>query len=417
MRKNEVSDIREQLKSAKQSSQQMALLNGTQRNDALKAFAELIHSERSFLKSENQKDLEANHGKIADSIYQRLELTDKKIDSVLSGISDLVRMEDPIGKVQWERDLALGPHLKRVTVPLGVIGIVFESRPDVNPQVLSLIMKSGNAVVLKGGSEAANSNRAFQDLVDKLNSQLAFLPQRWAQIIQSREDFREMLKHDDCLDLVIPRGSNQLVQSVMASTKAPVLGHADGICHIYVHPSAPIEKSVEVVINSKVQYPSACNAVETLLVDELCASRFLNAFRGAAENAQIELRGCAETQKLLSGVRLATDEDWKTEYGEKVLSIRVVKNVAEAIEHISKYGSHHTDAILSTDEKSILEFQNGVDSACVFVNASTRFADGYRFGMGAEVGISTSKTHARGPVGIEGLVSYKYILEGEFDQV
>jgi glutamate-5-semialdehyde dehydrogenase len=409
--------IEEKLKKSKRSALQMAVLTSEQKNTALKKLAEIIEKEKDFLISKNRMDLEQNKGKISEALYSRLELTDKKIKSVIEGIYEIASMLDPIGVVEWERDLKLGPHLKKISVPIGVIGVVFEARPDVNPQILSLILKSGNSVVLKGGSEAIHSNVAFQAVVEKLNAECSFLPSDWAQIIETREDFREMLKYDEYLDLVIPRGSNQLVKSVMDSTRAPVLGHADGICHIYVDPSADLDKSLDVILNSKTQYPSACNSVETLLIDSKVDVGFLLSLNAAASQLGVELRGCKITSSVLKNIKMATDTDWVTEYGEKILAVKIVENIDSAIDHINTYGSHHTDAIMAKDESSIQKFQSKVDSACVFVNASTRFADGFRFGMGAEVGISTSKTHARGPVGIEGLVSYKYLLSGDYEVV
>ena len=324
----------------------------------------------------------------------------------------MVRLTDPVGAIASRVQLDDGLVLERVSVPLGVIGIIFESRPDVIPQILSLILKSGNAVVLKGGKEAYHTNHAFMTLVEKLNNVCPVLPAAWAQLIDSREAVREMLAYPQYVDLVIPRGSNQLVQSVMAATQIPVLGHADGVCHLYVHPSASIEKAIPLIVDAKIQYPAACNALETLLVDSEVAGRFFPAFQHAAAAANLQLIGCEQTRTFIPEAQPASDDDWHTEYGDLRLSVKVVSGMDAAIAHINSYGSHHTDGILAADPAAIEIFLNAVDSASVFANASTRFADGFRYGLGAEIGISTAKTHARGPVGLEGLVIYKYKLRG-----
>jgi glutamate-5-semialdehyde dehydrogenase len=293
-----------------------------------------------------------------------------------------------------------------------LIGIVFESRPDVIPQILSLILKSGNAVVLKGGREAVYSNNAFMKLVGDLNQRCAYLPEGWAALLDSREAVQAMLNYPQYVDLIIPRGSNQLVQSIMAATKIPVLGHADGVCHLYVHASANLKQATALAIDAKIQYPAACNALETLLVDEAIAAEFLPTFAEGARQANVVLRGCDQSQSILPDLEAATEADWRTEYGDLTLAVKVVSSLETAIAHINQFGSHHTDAIVAQDTAALERFMNAVDSACVFANASTRFADGFRFGLGAEIGISTAKTHARGPVGLEGLVIYKYKLRG-----
>ncbi len=404
--------IEDILKQAKTATIQMASLTGDQKNTALNEFGILLDQKRDFLISENKKDLELNKEKISSALFQRLELTEKKIEGLIQGVQDLIKMNDPVGRIEDSKSLEGDMRLEKISVPIGVIGVVFESRPDVNPQILSLILKSGNTVVLKGGSEAGYSNRAFQSLVKELNQKCDFLPEGWAQIIETREDFKEMLKYDEYLDLVIPRGSNQLVQTVMESTKAPVLGHADGVCHLYLDHTAHIEKAIALILNAKTQYPSGCNALETLLVEERVAKEFLLKFAPIAQEKKIEIRGCEKTRKILSSAEEV--EDWHIEWGNNTLSIKIVSGLDKAIEHINTFGSHHTDGILSEDKEAQEKFVQLVDSASVYVNASTRFADGFQYGMGAEVGISTSKTHARGPVGIDGLVIYKYILRGSY---
>jgi glutamate-5-semialdehyde dehydrogenase len=331
---------------------------------------------------------------------------------LVQGIRDLIRLDDPAGKILSATLLDDGLILEKQTVPLGVIGIIFESRPDVIPQILSLILKSGNTVVLKGGREALHSNRAFMSLVDELNARCDFLPSGWASLLESREAVHAMLNYPQYVDLIIPRGSNELVQSIIAATRIPVLGHADGVCHLYVHADTDPNQAARIAVDAKAQYPAACNALETLLVDRGIAETFLPAFRKVAAAAGIELRGCERTRRILRSIEPATEADWRTEYGNLTLSVKMVDSPEQAIAHINQYGSHHTDAILSRKPDVIEHFLNAVDSACVFANASTRFADGFRFGLGAEIGISTARTHARGPVGLEGLVTYKYKLRG-----
>ncbi|MCE3235248.1 MAG: proA [Vampirovibrio sp.] len=406
------------LQQSKQAFLGMATLSTEQKNQALLAFAEIIETNADFLLTENKKDIaQAETDGLTASLYQRLKLDSDKIAQLVQGIRDLVKLPDPAGQILSATKLDEGLILQKETVPLGVIGIIFESRPDVIPQILSLILKSGNAVVLKGGRETIFSNHAFMTLVGQLNERCPWLPAAWATLLDSREAVQEMLNYPQYVDLIIPRGSNQLVQSIMASTKIPVLGHADGVCHLYVHSSANVEQAISLAIDAKAQYPAACNALETLLVDEAIATEFLPRFAEAAIQTGLTLRGCEQTQALLPTVEIATEEDWRTEYGDLTLAVKVVPSQEAAMDHINQYGSHHTDAILATEPAALERFLNGVDSACVFANASTRFADGFRFGLGAEIGISTAKTHARGPVGLEGLVIYKYKLRGQGHRV
>ncbi len=412
--KPSMSPLEESLKRSKDAFLAMSTLPTAQKNEALAQFAAIIEENTDFLLSENQKDIDqAEQDDLTPSLYQRLKLDAGKIKQLAQGLRDLIQLPDPAGQVLSQTLLDEGLVLEKLTVPLGVIGIIFESRPDVIPQILSLILKSGNAVVLKGGREAVRSNAAFMQLVDQLNSRCPFLPAHWATLLDSREAVQEMLNYPQYVDLVIPRGSNQLVQSIMAATKIPVLGHADGVCHLYVHPSANLDQAIALAIDAKTQYPAACNALETLLVDAAIASQFLPQFAQAAKQAGITLKGCAATQAILPTIEAATEADWRAEYGDLTLAVKVVSGVEAAMAHINQYGSHHTDAIVAQDAEVLERFLNGVDSACVFANASTRFADGFRFGLGAEIGISTAKTHARGPVGLEGLVIYKYKLRGQ----
>jgi glutamate-5-semialdehyde dehydrogenase len=402
------------LRRSKHAFLAMATLSTAQKNEALAQFASIIEKNASFLLTENQKDIvQAEKDGLTSSLYQRLKLDEGKIKQLAQGIRDLIQLPDPAGRVLSRTKLDDGLILEKQTVPLGVIGIIFESRPDVIPQILSLILKSGNAVVLKGGREAIHSNNAFMNLRHELGQSCPFLPECWATLLDSREAVQEMLNYPQYVDLIIPRGSNQLVQSIMAATKIPVLGHADGVCHLYVHASADLTQATQLAIDAKIQYPAACNALETLLVDEAIAPQWLPVFGDAAHHAGITLKGCEQTRAILPEIQHATEADWRTEYGDLTLAVKVVPSLESAIGHINQYGSHHTDAIAAQSVETLESFMNAVDSACVFANASTRFADGFRFGLGAEIGISTAKTHARGPVGLEGLVIYKYKLRGE----
>ena len=401
------------LQQSRTASYAMALLSGAQKQTALDALARLIERGQDTLLAENQKDLNAYRDTLAESLFQRLILSPGKMQQVVQGIRDIRDQADPVGRLLSRRELDQGLILEKQAVPLGVVGIIFESRPDVMPQILSLVLKSGNAVVLKGGHEAHHSNRAFMSLVDELHRECPWLPAGWAVLLDSREAVHEMLQYPQYIDLVIPRGSNQLVRSIMEATSIPVLGHADGICHLYVDAQADLDRAIPIVIDCKAQYPAACNSIETLLVHEAVADRFLPQLDRAAAQAGIRLKGCPETRQRLPHIEAAGQEDWHTEYGNRTLSVRTVPDTDEAIRHINHYGSHHTDAILSRDAQTVERFLNGVDSASVFSNASTRFADGFRYGLGAELGISTNRTHARGPVGVEGLLSYKYKIRGE----
>ena len=407
------------LREAKTAFYVIGALGAGVRNRALEAFAQLIERKQAYLLEENRKDLEENRGTLEESLYRRLVLDPPKLRDIVAGIRDIAASPDPIGHVLSRTRLDDGLILERVSVPIGVIAIVFESRPDVIPQILSLALKSGNAVVLKGGREARRSNHAFMQLVSDLNAGMPELPAGWAQLVDTREGFRELLRNPDYVDLVIPRGSNQMVREIMDSTKIPVLGHAEGVCHQYIHHRADLAKAVRLAIDSKAQYPAVCNAMETLLVDAGVAAGFLPAFRAEAERqgVRLRLRGCARSRNILPGIEAATETDWKTEYGNLTLAVRVVDSLEDAIDHINRYGSHHTDGIVTEDAQAREAFLSRVDSATVISNASTRFADGFRFGLGAEVGISTLKVHARGPVGVEGLTIYKYVLRGHGEVV
>jgi glutamate-5-semialdehyde dehydrogenase len=339
-----------------------------------------------------------------------LKFDDDEIAQTIAGIESLIKLDDPVGKTIAATELDAGLELYKVSCPIGVIGVVFESRPDALVQISTLCLKSGNAVLLKGGSEAAKTNRILAQIIAEA-SEKAGLPRGWIQLLETRQDVAGMLALDDCIDLVIPRGSNEFVRYIMNNTNIPVLGHAEGICHVYVDGDADVEMAVNITVDSKCQYVAVCNAAETLLVDSGIAGEFLPKVKKALEAKDVELRGCERTAAIVD-VKPATETDWSTEYLDSILSIKVVDGLDEAIDHINRYGSKHTDAIVTADREKAERFMALVDAANVFWNCSTRFSDGFRYGLGAEVGISTTKIHARGPVGLEGLVIYKWKLVG-----
>lgn len=410
-------NILEQGKSAKNASIELSSLDTETRNNALKEIAKSLDENRDKIKEANDLDIKRSiEEQIDQPLIKRLKFDDKKIDDVIKGINDLIKTEDLINKVEWSKELAPGLILNKVWSPIGVLGIIFESRPDAFVQISSLALKSGNAVLLKGGREALETNRILESII-KEASKKAGVPENWIHNLETREDVNQLLDLDEYIDLIIPRGSNEFVRYIMDNTKIPVMGHADGICHTYIDSSADLDKAVEIAVDGKTQYPAVCNATETLLVHKDIAEDFLPLLKNAFDNGvQVQIKGDDRTRDIIEAEE-ATNEDWSTEYLDYILSIKVVDSEEEAINHINTFGSGHTDAIVSEDEAALDLFRNKVDSACVFTNCSTRFSDGYRFGFGAEVGISTNKIHARGPVGIEGLMIYKYLLDGNGDIV
>jgi glutamate-5-semialdehyde dehydrogenase len=348
---------------------------------------------------------------IAKPLYERLKLDESKLKSAIAGVRDVAKLPDPIGTVQIHRELDSGLILKRVTCPLGVLGIIFEARPEALIQIVSLALKSGNGVILKGGKEAVRSCETLTKVIHQALSETAVNPQA-VQLLTTREATIELLKMDGYVDLIIPRGSNSFVRFVQENTRIPVLGHADGICHLYADKAADIQKAVEIAIDAKTQYPAACNAIETLLVHQDIAPDFLPAVAAALQQKKVELRGDEKTRKILANIAEATEEDWSIEYSDLILSIKIVDSTEGAIDHINTYGSRHTDAIVTEDSEAAETFLDRVDAAGVYHNCSTRFADGFRYGFGAEVGISTQQMPPRGPVGLEGLVTYKYRVVG-----
>lgn len=388
-------------KAAKDASLKIADLKTEIKNTALNKIADMFEIYKAEIFEANKEDLsEAEslvaNGELTKSTFNRLKLDENKMRDMIQGVRDIANLDDPIGKKLFVRELDDGLTLSKVSCPIGVLGIIFEARPDVISQISSLAIKSSNAVILKGGKESKNTNKKILEVINEALSQVPEFPKNVVQQVFYRDDVAQMLKCDNYINLIIPRGGNNLVKYIKANTSIPVLGHASGICHIFVDKSADIDMASRVIIDAKTQYPSACNAVETLLIhkdfpktDELLASL------------------------QLSEIKLVSEPgSWSIEYGDKILSYKFANSIDEAIEHINTYGSGHTDSIITKDVDNAEKFMNKVDSAGVYFNASTRFADGFRYGFGAEVGISTNKTHARGPVGLEGLTIYKYKLYG-----
>ena len=354
-------------------------------------------------------------GKMSSSMLARLQLNERGIGQMAAYVREVARLPDPLGRRLAATELDDGLVLCKETCPLGVVGIVFESRPDVIPQVVSLALKSGNAVILKGGAEAARTNDALVFIWQDCLAGFPLVPRDSVQLLHTRADVMELLTLDHDVDLIIPRGSKQLVEFVAQNSRIPVLGHGEGICHVYVDRAADIEKAVAITMDSKVQYPAACNAAETLLVHQDAAGAFLPKVVAKLREAGVEVRGCSRTVALLPEGEIvsASEQDWATEYLDLIIAVKIIADAEEAIAHIHRYGSAHTETIVTEDRETARKFMDEVDAAGVYHNASTRFADGFRYGLGAELGISTSKLHARGPVGLEGLTTYKYKLFGD----
>jgi glutamate-5-semialdehyde dehydrogenase len=404
--------IRAAAEKAKEASYRLANIPLQARNEALARIGEALQARSEAIVAANRRDLEAaQRTGLSPVLVKRLKYDQAKIEESVRSIRSLIAQEDVVGKLLSRTELDDGLVLDKVSCPIGVIGVVFESRPDALVQISCLCIKSGNAVLLKGGTEAKETNEALASAIMAAVVSVDSRLEDAVQLLSTREQFRELLQHDDLIDLIIPRGSNELVRSIKESTRIPVLGHAAGICHTYVDRAADLEMALKVCYDAKVQYPAVCNAMETLLVHEEVAPRFLPRMAAEYAKAKVELRGDEATRKIIV-TEEATEADWSTEYNDLILSIKVVTSLDEAIEHINRYSSHHTDAIITADASAAQRFMDLVDSSSVLWNASTRFSDGYRYGLGAEVGISTNKTHARGPVGLEGLVIYKYKLRG-----
>lgn len=395
----------------KDASIRLAATETDLKNEALALIARSLLERLDEIVEANQKDLERSKKEnLSEPLLKRLKFDQEAIADVVDGIYSLIELEDPVGKTLLATELDEGLELYKITCPIGVVGVIFESRPDALVQISTLGLKSGNGILLKGGSEAMETNRILAEVIIEATAGTG-IPEHWIKLLETRAEVGEMLKLDESIDLIIPRGSNEFVRYIMDNSRIPVMGHADGICHCYIDKDADLEMAVKIVVDSKTQYVAVCNAAETLLVHSGAAERFLPRIKEALEEKGVNICGCARTQEIIS-VAAAREEDWQTEYLDHKLAIRVVNDLDGAIQHINEYGSGHTDSIVTGSKGNAARFMSLVDSGNVFWNCSTRFSDGFRYGFGAEVGISTNKIHARGPVGLEGLVIYKYNVLG-----
>ena len=409
--------MKEIAKKVKADSFLLMASSNEMRNTCLKNIIENLKKDKEHILAENKKDIEnARLENISSSILSRLLFDGHKMDTVIAGINDLIKMPDPIGKITLKRELDEGLVLTRTTTPIGVIGVIFEARPDALVQIASLCIKSGNAAILKGGSEALLTNRALFESIKRAVKD-SNLPEHALVQLEARSDVSELLSCYEYVDLLIPRGSNSFVKYIMDNTSIPVMGHADGICHTYVDEDFDLDKSIRILVDAKTQYPSACNTTETILVHKNAVDKLFPRLNKAFNDARIKVFAHKNIIDKFDNAIPATDNSFHTEYLEKTVNVKTVDDIDEAINHINAYGSHHTDAILTNIDSNADYFMNRVDSANVYKNCSTRFADGFRYGFGAEVGISTGKLHARGPVGLEGLCTYKYKLYGNGDIV
>ena len=394
------------------AASKLAVLSTEEKNQAIEAIAQALELAKDDILQANLTDCQAATVEgIAKPLYKRLQLDEHKLRDAIAGVRDVGKLDDPLGKVQIHREIDTGLILKRITCSLGVLGIIFEARPEAAIQIVSLAIKSGNGVILKGGKEAIRSCAAIVKAIKQGLSQTAVNPDA-VQLLTTREEILELLQLDKYVDLIIPRGSNAFVKFVQDNTRIPVLGHADGICHIYVDEAADISKAINITVDSKIQYPAACNAIETLLVHSSIAAEFLPQVATVLQAQNVELKGDERTLEILPNLAAAIEIDWQTEYSDLILAIKIVDSLEDAISHISNYGSRHTEAIITEDITAAETFQGLVNAAGVYHNCSTRFADGFRYGFGAEVGISTQQMPPRGPVGLEGLITYKYQMSG-----
>lgn len=409
--------MKEIAKKVKADSFLLMASSNEMRNTCLKNIIENLKKDKEHILAENKRDIEnAENERISSSILSRLLFDEHKMDTVIAGINDLIKMPDPIGKITLKRELDEGLVLTRTTTPIGVIGVIFEARPDALVQIASLCIKSGNAAILKGGSEALLTNRALFESIKRAIKD-SNLPEHALVQLEARSDVSELLSCYEYVDLLIPRGSNSFVKYIMDNTSIPVMGHADGICHTYVDEEFDLDKSIRILVDAKTQYPSACNTTETILVHKNAVDKLFPRLNKAFNDAKIKVFAHKNIIDKFDNAIPATDNSFHTEYLEKTVNVKTVDDIDEAINHINTYGSHHTDAIITNIDSNADYFMNRVDSANVYKNCSTRFADGFRYGFGAEVGISTGKLHARGPVGLEGLCTYKYKLYGNGDIV
>jgi glutamate-5-semialdehyde dehydrogenase len=406
------------LAEVKAGAARLAALGTAAKDAALGRVAAALLARGDAIAAENALDMrQAESDGLPAPLLKRLKLDAAKLEGAAEGIRSLIALPDPVGRVLLATELGEGLVLRKVACPIGVIGMIFESRPDALIQIAALCLKSGNAVLMKGGSEAARTNRILTEVIGAATREAGDVPAGWICGLETRSQIAELLRMDAYIDLLIPRGSNAFVRHIMDSTRIPVMGHADGLCHCYVDEGADVPMAVKVAVDSKTQYAAVCNAMETLLVHSAVAPAFLPEMQARMERAGVELRGCERARRIVGGMAPASDGDWATEYLDYTLSVKVVDSLDDAIAHINKHGSHHTDCIVTPDAGRADRFMLLVDSANVFHNCSTRFSDGFRYGFGAEVGISTGKLHARGPVGLDGLVTYKYLLSGHGDAV
>ena len=413
-------DVGASARSSREAARQLATSSAADRDAALDRIAAALEADRDQILQANALDVEqgaalVTRGELTQPLLQRLDLGGAKFDATVEMVRSVRAQPDPLWRTQSATELDTGLRLYRLSVPIGVLGVIFESRPDALVQIASLCLKSGNAVLLKGGREAAATNQVLAQTIATAAAGSG-IPDGWITLLQTRDDVRAMLSEEESIDLIIPRGSNEFVRYIMDNTKIPVMGHADGLCHVFVDVDADVGKAVRVAVDSKIQGVTTCCAAETLLVHAQVAERFFASAISEFARKNVVLHGDERTIAAAGGtgvVAPATEADWSTEYLDYVLSVKVVDSLKEAIEHINHYGSHHTDSIVTENAATAVDFLRRVDSASVFHNASTRFADGFRFGLGAEVGISTGRLHGRGPVGLEGLTTYKYLLHGD----
>ena len=402
------------VREARAAARHLAQASTEEKNAALRAMATELNAARGAILAANAQDVKAaDAGGLSSALVDRLTLNDKRLREMIESIEAVIALPDPVGAVlgSWRRPNGL--EIRKVRVPLGVIGIIYESRPNVTSECASLCLKSGNAVVLRGGSESYRSNAAIGEALRRALVSTG-LPEAAVGTIPTaeRSGVDVMLQLDEDIDVIIPRGGEALIRRIAETSRIPVIKHAKGVCHVYVDEAADLGMAETITLNAKCQRPATCNAMETLLVHERVARAFLPAVIRRLEEAKVEVRGCDRTRAIVPAVKPATEEDWSTEYLDLILSVKVVRSLAEAIEHIGRYCSAHSDAIVTSDDAHAAQFVREVDSAAVYVNASTRFTDGFQFGLGAEIGISTDRLHARGPMGLEELTTYKYIVYG-----
>ncbi|MEM0955501.1 MAG: glutamate-5-semialdehyde dehydrogenase [Pseudomonadota bacterium] len=402
-------------KAARQAASRLAAADTGIRNAALLAIAAALTDSRAALMKANENDMQRGRQKSLDAaLLDRLELTPVRIDGMIEGLAQVAALPDPVGAIDGMRSMPSGIQVGRMRVPLGVVGIIYESRPNVTVDAASLCLKSGNATILRGGSEALHSNQAIGECIAAALREVG-LPEASVQVVKTpdRAAVGELVRMRDCVDVIVPRGGKSLIERVSAEASVPVIKHLDGNCHVYLHADADLDMARQIVLNAKTQRYGTCNTAETLLIDAAIAADVLPGIGAALQDAGVELRGCENSCALLSGMTAATEADWFEEYLGPVLAVRVVADIDAAIRHVNHYSSSHTDAIVTNHHPSAMRFLREVDSSSVMVNASTRFADGFEYGLGAEIGISTDKLHARGPVGLEGLTSQKYVVLGE----